>query len=78
MSQTDQTMWVLKWEADLLALRVKLFPFHRQEIEVRWKCEQKVQDVVTSIVTHDALAFHRGTQLYNRVIFVKDKVSLHS
>lgn len=71
-------MRVLKWEPELLTLGVELLAFHRQEVEVRWKCEQQVQNVVTAIVTHDALAFHRGTQLYSGVVFVKHKVPLHS
>lgn len=68
---------MLTREALALALQRKLFSIHHQKVEVRGESAQKVQDIMTSIISDDALTLNRGAQLHTLIFLVQDAVLLN-
>lgn len=68
---------MLTGEALALALHRQLFSIHHQKVEVRGESAQKVQDVMTSIISDDALTLNGGAQLHTLVFLIQDMVLLN-
>lgn len=77
LAETGQAVAVLAGEAEVFTLWGQLFAIHRQEIEVRGKSTQKVQDVVTTVIPDDTFALHRRTQFHRLVLLIQYIVFLH-
>lgn len=55
----------------------KLLSVHKQEVEVRREGTQKIQDIVASIISNDALALDGGAKLHRFVFLVQNAVPLY-
>lgn len=76
LAETSQAVAVLAGESLALTLWGQLLSAHRQEIEVRGESTQKVQNIVSAIISDDAFTLDRGAQLHCVVLLVQHAVSL--
>lgn len=67
---------MLAGEALALTLWRQLLSIHRQEVEVRREGTKKVQNIVSAIISNDALTLDGGAQLHCLIFLVQHAVPL--
>lgn len=71
LSQTSQTVFMFHREAKSTCLLAQFHTLELQEIHVRWKGPQEVQDVMSAVVSNDSLALDTRAE-FNLLICIVD------